>query len=351
MPERQHVSVTISTQTMVKVLLIILGIFFLNVIRDVLLLVFIALVLAAALDPSITALERRGIPRGFGIAILYVALLGFLSVVVILFIPLVVTQLDQLSRSLPTLYEKTFSYLLNLQDTSLVNGLKDGLQSIAQSLGNMTSGLFSKIFSFFGGIFAFVGILVMTFYLTLEEKGMKRIAIDLAPVKYRTYLIKLFSRIEERLGMWLRGQLLLGLIIFLLTWAGLTALGVPYALVLALIAGITELVPVVGPIIGAIPAVIVAFSQNPTLGLAVLVLYLVIQQLENHLIVPRVMSATTGLNPVIVIVALLIGAKVAGIVGVILSVPTTLILTTFLDDFLQEKQAEEHRLEPMPPQA
>jgi predicted PurR-regulated permease PerM len=150
------------------------------------------------------------------------------------------------------------------------------------------------------------------------------------------------------LGDWLRGQLILGLIIGTLTLIGLLAFKVEFAVVLALIAGLTELIPIIGPFIGAIPAVIVAFSQDPVLALIVMGLYIVIQQLENNLIVPRVMSKATGLNPVIVIVSILVGGKVAGITGVILAVPTMIIITTFLEDFLEEKKADDMRLEPTP---
>lgn len=341
MAQRQHFDITISTESLVKVLVVILGVMFVGLIKDVLLIVFIALVLAAAIDPAVTAMAKRGVPRGFGVAILYVLLFGFTTLVVGLFIPVIVSQLEQLGKSLPSLYEQAFKYFHSFQDTTLLNGLEKGLQSVSSSLANATSGIFTQVFSFFGGVFSFFGVLVITFYLSMEEKGMKRLAVDIAPEKYRSYLTLLFSRIEERLGKWLRGQLLLGFIIFLMTWIGLQILGVKYALVLALIAGITELIPAVGPFIGAIPAVIVAFSQNPTLGLWVMGLYIIIQQFENHLIVPKVMSSSTGLNPVLVIISLLIGAKVAGVVGVILAIPTALMIMSFFEDFVQERRSEE----------
>jgi predicted PurR-regulated permease PerM len=347
MSQRQHYDITISTETIIKILVVLFGVLFIGLIKDVLLIVFIALVLAAAIDPAVTAMERRGIPRGFGVAILYVLLFGFTTLVVGLFIPVVVSQLEQLAKSLPTLYDQASKYFHSFQDTTLLNGLEKGLQSVSSSLANATSGIFSQVFTFFGGVFSFFGVLVITFYLTMEEKGMKRLAIDIAPEKYRAYVTQLFARIEERLGKWLRGQLLLGLIIFLLTWVGLLVLGVKYALVLALIAGITELIPAVGPFIGAVPAVLVALSQNPTLAIWVMGLYIIVQQLENHLIVPKVMSSSTGLNPVLVIISLLIGAKVAGVVGVVLAIPTALMIMTFFEDFVQERNGED-RLEAQP---
>lgn len=337
-------SVDISMLSILKVILILLVLAFLFLIRDVLLLVFVALVLAAAIDPSITRLERRNIPRGAGIAIIYLGIVAVLSLVVVLFVPLVVDQLGQFTKAFPTLYEKGLSAFRQFQDSSAFEGFRTALENLAQGLTDFTQSIFTKVFGFFGGLFSFIGVLVLTFYLTMEERGIKRIAIDLAPAKHRPYLTQLFNRIEDRLGSWLRGQLLLGLIIAVMTFIGLTLLSVKFSIVLALIAGITELVPIVGPFLGAIPAIIVALSQDPLLGLWVLILYIVIQQLENNLIVPKVMSKATGLNPVIVIVGILVGAKVAGLTGVILAVPTIIIITTFLEDFLEERKTEDLRL-------
>ncbi len=347
---RRPLAIEISMQTMLKVLVIVFGVLFVRSIADILFLVFISLVLAAAIDPSITALERRGIPRGFGLAIIYILLLAVVTLVIMLIVPIVVSQLEQFARQIPTLYDRAFSAFKSVEDTTIVNSLQKGLETVTQSLGNLTSGLFSRVFGFFGGLFAFFGVIVMTFYMTMEEKGMKRIAVDLAPVKYRPYLVQLFNRIEERLGMWLRGQLLLGFIIFAVTLVGLLIMRVDYAFVLALIAGITELIPAVGPFIGAIPAILVALSGgawngDPIFAVWVMLMYVGIQQLENHFLVPRVMSKTTGLNPVLVIVALLVGAKLAGVAGVILAVPTMIIVTTFLEDFLQEREDKDNRLE------
>ncbi|MEK7537583.1 MAG: AI-2E family transporter [Patescibacteria group bacterium] len=338
-------TVTISTNTFLKLLVIVLIAAFIYQVRDVLIIVFVALVLAAAIDPWITALQRRGIPRGVGIAIIFISLIAFISLVLIALVPLLADQLTQFIQAFPQLYARGFSLIQGVKDQAILEGLQKGVESLNSAVGQLTKGFFSGVVGFFGGVFTFISIFVLTFYLTMEEQGMKRLAIDIAPARYRPYLTKLFRRIEERLGHWLRGQLLLGVIIAGATYLGLTLLGVKYALVLALIAGITELLPAIGPFIGAIPAVIVALSQQPILALWVGLLYLGIQQLENHLIVPRVMSKATGLNPAIIIIAILVGAKLAGMIGVILAVPTVIIITTFLEDFLEEKKEEDERLE------
>ena len=152
---------------------------------------------------------------------------------------------------------------------------------------------------------------------------------------------RLFDRVKQRLGLWLRGQLLLGAVVAVLSYVGLLLLHVKFALVLALLAGVTELIPVIGPFIGAVPAVLVAASDHALLGLWVALLYVGIQQLENHLLVPRIMAEATGLNPIAVIVAILAAAKLAGIVGVLLAVPAAIIVKVLVDEWLEVRAARE----------
>lgn len=340
--ENQNQTIAVSTSSILKVLLILVGLVFVYTIRDVLVVVFVSLVLAAAMNPTITKLQRRGIPRWVGIALIYLALVAVISALVVLFIPLVTNELGQLIGAFPALYGKVFSVV---QGADVSDTIQKALGSLNSSLSGLTSGLFSGVATFFGGLFAVIGTLVLTFYFTIQDRGIKSLVVDFAPAGQRPYLTRLLNRIEERLGQWLRGQLTLGLVIGTVTYLALFLLQVKYALVLALLAGVTELVPIVGPFIGGIPAVIVAFSQSPWLALWTIVAYVVVQQLENHLIVPRVMGRVTGLNPVIVIVAVLVGGKLAGITGVLLAVPSVIIITSFLEDFLSEKRQADNRLE------
>lgn len=335
-------SVAISTSSILKIILVLLGILFAWAIRDVLVIVLVSFILAAAMNPTITSFQRRGIPRWVGIALIYVGLLAILGLLVVLVIPLVTDELAQLIRAFPTLYAKAFTAV---QGSDFSSTIEKGLGSLNSALSQFTSGFFNGVASFFGGVFAVIGVLVLTFYLTIQEKGMKSVLVDISPVKYRPYLTRLFNRIEERLGQWLRGQLLLGAIIAAMIYLALFVLGVKYALVLALLAGVTELIPIVGPYIGGLPAVIVALSQSPWLALSTVIAYIVVQQLESHLIVPRVMGRVTGLNPIIVIVAVLTGAKIGGITGVLFAVPTVIIITSFIDDFTQEQKENEARVE------
>lgn len=339
--ENNSRTIAISTSSILKTLLILVGLVFLYIVRDVLVIVFMSLVLAAAINPTITKLQQRGVPRWVGIACIYVGIIAIVILLVILVVPLVTNELGQLIGAFPSLYSKAFTAV---QGTDVSGTIQKALGSLNDALSRLTSGVFSGVASFFGGLFAVIGTLVLTFYLTIQDRGIKSLVVDLAPSGQRPYLTRLFNRIEERLGQWLRGQLTLGLIIAALIYLALFLLGVKYALVLALLAGVTELVPIIGPYLGGIPAVIVAFSQSPWLALWTIIAYIVVQQLENHLVVPRVMGRVTGLNPVIVIVAVLVGAKLDGITGIIFAVPSVIIVTSFLEDFASEHRQEQSRL-------
>ena len=192
--------------------------------------------------------------------------------------------------------------------------------------------MFNLITALFGNLVSFIIVLVLTFYLLVQEGAIKRTVLLFTPPSSQGYLSDLIDRMQLRLGHWLRGVLLLGLIVGGLTLVGLRILNVRYFLVLALVAGILELIPYVGPALAAIPAVFFGATESLWKGVAVLILYWLIQQLENHLIVPKVMAKAVGLNPLVVIVVILVGAKLAGFVGVLVAVPTTAALSVWLKD-------------------
>jgi len=185
-----------------------------------------------------------------------------------------------------------------------------------------------------------VVVLVMAFYLSVERGGFRTLLRNIAPESYQPYLTRLLTRIQHKMGGWLRGQFLLSLIIFVMVYVGLLILGVPYALVFAIIAGIFEIIPFLGPILGALLPVLFSFTISPTRALMVVALFFVVQQLENHLIVPKVMSISTGLNPVVVLLVILVGMQLGGILGALLAVPIATTVAVFLEDFFAaEKNA------------
>jgi len=319
---KDSITIHISSLSIIKILAVLLVIGFVYIVWDIIVLLFVSLIFAATMGPLIDWLERKKIPRGLGIVLIYLVLTLILALVVILIIPPITGQIDQLAASFPIYYDKFLQIFGNLKlETDISGTLQQSLQSVGQTLSSYTGSVVNTLSGIFGGLATFFLVLVLTFYFTVKKDGLKHFIRSVTPEKHQKYVVNMFIRIQDKLGLWLRGQLLLSLIIFLVTWVGLMILGVEYSLVLALIAGITEVIPYIGPIIGAVPAVILAFLQSPLRAFLVLILYLVIQQLEGNIIVPKVMQRTVGLNPIVVIVVILLGAKLAGVLGALLSIP------------------------------
>ncbi|MBW2164188.1 MAG: AI-2E family transporter, partial [Deltaproteobacteria bacterium] len=204
---------------------------------------------------------------------------------------------------------------------------------------------FSTVTGIFGGIFTFFLVLVITFYMAVEENAIKKIVWSIAPKNHQVYVMQLVNRMQKKVGLWLRGQLILSVIIFALTFTALSIVHLftgqmEYALVLALLAGLTEFVPYLGPLIAAIPAVFLALTVSPVLAIVVALVYYVIQLMENNIIVPKLMQKVIGLNPVVRIAVLLIGFKVAGVVGAILSIPVATAVSVFIRDIFERNIQE-----------
>jgi predicted PurR-regulated permease PerM len=194
----------------------------------------------------------------------------------------------------------------------------------------VTLGIFSNILTTFT-------VLIISFYFILERRHAESILTEFLGVISGKKVTEILRSIEHRLGAWVRGELLLMTFVGVLTFAGLTILHMEFALPLAIIAGLLEIVPMIGPIISAVPAVLIALSFSPVLALSVVMLYIVVQQLENNIFVPLIMKRSVGLSPLITILALMIGGRLGGIGGAILAVPMVLVLQVVLASLLGAK--------------
>lgn len=338
-------TVTITTSTILTTIGIVLLLWFLFMIRDVIMIVFVAFVIASAVTPLVDYLEGWRIPRVISIVGIAALFLGLLSLTVVLIIPPVITELRLLAVRLPDLYSSAMKFFIPQSMTadqfSIVDTIQRNLESFSQGLLRLTTSIFGTLSAIFGGVASLLTVLVIGFFMSMEKEGPRKFIRSLAPVQYQPYLVQLVKKIELRMGSWLRGQLLLSLIIGTLTFVGLTILGVKYALVLALLAGFMEVIPFIGPVLAAIPAIFFAATESPALALLVLGLYVVIQQLENNIIVPKVMQKTVGLHPIVILIALLVGGRVGGVIGIILAVPVATIVTIFLSDLFGETRSPE----------
>ncbi len=300
--------------------------------------VFMAVIIAAAVGGPVGWLQRHKVPRLLGVIFVYLFLFLLLAFIVSLIFPALAEQSKLLAENFPALMERVgLSVQQFWQGTGNQDSLQGFLQAVSNRLNQATSNIFVAVVSFFGGLFSAIIVLVISFYLAMQERGVRSFLISVVPDEHRHYTSDLIDRIQRKIGGWLRGQLLLMLIIGVLTYIGLYFLGVKYALTFALLAALLEIVPYVGPIIAAVPAVILGFLSSPLLGLLVILLYVVIQQLENYIIVPQVMKKAVGLNPIVIIVVMLIGVKLAGVIGLILSVPFAAVVGEFVGDLRKNR--------------
>jgi predicted PurR-regulated permease PerM len=334
MSDQKPTVFSISTATIVKVILTLAILYFVYIIRDIISLLVISLILAILIDPLADWFEKRKIPRTLAVLLVYLVLISLIGLFIALIIPPLTVQFDQLTEKIPFYWEKikTFGeneYLTQYDPETLQNSLKKLETNIAE-------GLFTRLGGIVGGAASLVLILFLTFYIVIDEKNIKKMSLRLIPAHYQLYVAQIASRMKEKMGAWLKGQLILCLIIGVCVFLGLTVLGVDYALVLGLIAGMFEIIPYLGPWMTGILVVFIAFGQSPTTALFAAAFIIVLQALENNLIVPKVMQKAVGLNPIISILAIITGAKIAGIIGVALAIPVASALSILLQDFFKE---------------
>src|SRR3989344_170834 len=352
--DKKSMNISVSAWSVVKTILII-GLFVVAyVLRDLVLVVLTAILIASAIEPATRWFGKRRVPRLLAVLIVYLGWgLVLLGAFYFLFVPLLGDTAIFL-KALPT----------NLTDIQVWNPLQEGFLnqpifanikegfSIEQII-NQANSVFSGTFNFlgaasslFGGMLSLILIVVLSFYFSVQENGIVNFLKLVTPIKHEKYVVDLWKRAEIKIGLWVQGQIILAVVIGVLTYLGLMLLGIPNALLLAFLAALLELIPVFGPIIAAVPAVVLGFTSGG-LSLAVIVvgLYIIIQQFESQLIYPLVVRKIIGLSPIIVILALIAGFKLAGFLGMLLFVPLSTIMMIFLDDLEKEKLAEHQKLD------
>lgn len=311
-------------------------------VRDALLLVYISGVVAIGLSPLVEAAEHRTLrahrrlPRWAAILAIYLCILGILVGVGLLVIPPLADQARALWAALPDLLHRGQQWLVTRGVLAREISVSEAIRQSPVGGSDAVTTVLGAVWGFIGGIFGAVTILILSFYMLADSRQIVRAFVRLFPRNERLRVADACTRVTAKVSAWLGGQLLLGAIIGTTAALALWLMGVPYFYVLALIAGVGEMIPVVGPLLAAIPAVAVALSQSPTLALGVAVFFFLQQQFENHILVPKIMSRQVGVSPVVVITSLLIGGSLLGIVGAILAVPTAAILQVVFEEWAAE---------------
>jgi len=316
----------------------------------VVLVVLTAVVLASAFEPGVSALERYNIPRILSVILIYLAIIGAFVICVLVFLPPVINNVSQLVTQAPEYIrslqlESSFvaEHIGTVSDPLSLSEIASRLQNV--SLQN-TRDIFGLIGSVFGGVLNFVLILTLSFYLSVRRNGVRDFLQLVVPTSHEEYVLDLWGRTRVKMGQWLQGQFVLMLIVGLLVYAGLAVLSVPNAAILAVLAGLFELIPVLGPILSAIPSIALAgLSGGLSLALMVAGLFIVVQQIENNVIHPLVFKQMVGLSPVVVILSLVVGGQLAGFLGILLAVPLAAGLVEFAQDVDEIKHSPDKNID------
>jgi predicted PurR-regulated permease PerM len=342
--------INISSGTILRAVLVIIGFWMMYYLRDVFLVLLLSIIIASAVEPGTMWLLRRGIPRIISVLFIYsVATLTLVLTFYFLFLP-ILNQSASFLSSLPG-YLGELQVWNPLQDSKFISSssaiqgfsknfsLGEIVEQIDTAVSSLSNGFFSTASRVFGGILSFILVIVLSFYLSVESDGVTKFLQMVTPAKQEGYILSLWKRSQHKIGLWMQGQIVLAIVVAMLVFLGLSLLRVENALLLAVLAGMFEIIPLFGPILAAIPAVTIALiTDGMTSALLVVGLYIIIQQFENQLIYPLVVRKIVGVPPIVSILALIVGGKLAGFVGLIISVPVATIIMEFLSDLEKNKR-------------
>jgi predicted PurR-regulated permease PerM len=341
--------ISVGTGTMIRFILVLLGFFLIWYLRDLVMVIVTSIVVASFMESSVPFLKKVKLGRVFGMVLIYILLLILLAVGFYLFAPLLITELYNLSVFLATYVPDV--QVLNFFSNEMFSGAQEivsnltsdfsvgSLLSVSEAfLENLSDGFFKTISVAFGGIFNFILIFVISFYLSIQDKGIEKFLRIILPRKYEDYVVDLWTRSEKKIGVWIKSQVLIGFLVGLIIYIILSLFNVKYALILAILAGVMEMIPY-GIWVALIPAFSFTYvASGINIALFVLAIYIVVHQFEIFVMTPLLIKKFVGLSPLVVILALLIGYELAGVWGIIISIPVAVVLMEFMGD-LEKKKA------------
>ncbi len=322
--------VVISTKTVFITILMILGVYVLYRLRAVIGILILATLLVFALEPFVKKLTKitfmkRPVSRSFAVIFSYVLSILLLVFIATVGIPPVISQLEKMLTSLSSMSPKI----------NLGNYLTFSLSDFLPQASKFSSGVLSVTISLFFNFTTLVSLLILSLYISLDWVNIKKQFVSLFPDNQENAVEDTLDNIETNVGYWVKGELILMLSVGLACFVGLQILDVKYPLALGIVSGVLEVVPILGPVLSAILAAIIAFADAPVKGLFVIALYIIIQQLENNILVPKIMQKVSGFSPLIILLALLVGSEFFGIVGAMIAVPAAIVMGVILKRILR----------------
>jgi len=346
----KNLTINITSGTIVRFILFVLLFFAIYLFKDLFLVVLTSVVVASAIEPAVKLLKNYRFPRVPAVILVYFFVTFIFVGFFYIFIPPLFKEMSNFITNLPQFVDNIEFWnpignrdlgILSpaVEDLSSTISIKEFIGQFQKVISSTAEGFWKTVSTVFGGALSFILIVILSFYLSVQEKGIDNFLKIITPAKHQDYIVSLWKRSQRKIGLWMQGQLILAVIIGVLVYLGLAILNIKYAFLLAVLAGLFEIIPLFGPILAAIPAIFLGFAQGGvTTGLIITGLYLIIQQFENHLIFPLVVKKVTGLPAIFVIISLIIGAKLAGFLGVILSVPIATAIMEFISDIESENK-------------
>ncbi|KND51591.1 MAG: hypothetical protein AB202_03435 [Parcubacteria bacterium C7867-007] len=343
----KHTSISITSGTFVRAIFIAAVAYMAWILRDLVLLVITAIVIATAIEPGVVFFMKRKIPRIISVVVMYAIVLGSLFSITYFFLPPILADAQGVVTQLPQYLESFNLPMLGIPELTPITAQGGSLQSLLETIfsyrtafADSSEGALRLASVIFGGLFSLILVIVLSFYFALQETGVEDFLRLVTPSRQEDYIVGLWHRAQKKIGQWMQGQLLLSLIVGVTVYLGLLILGVPYALFLAIMAAVFDLIPIFGSFIAGIAAAIIAFASGGfALALLVAGLYFIVNQFEAHLIYPLVVNKVVGIPPLLVILALIAGGTLIGFLGVLLSVPFAAVLREFLNDYDQHKRS------------
>lgn len=335
----QRVYVDISWRALLKIVVLVASIFAFVVLRDIVTMLLAVFILVAALNPTVMKLQQH-MSRPLAVVLIYVILLLVFLGISSLLIPSFIRQLNDLIGAFPTITDHLRSTFRDLQINGKSQLINQAMGSLGSTLSSLPGSFLQSTYGFFGSLVTFATGFVISFYLLLEEKNAKDFFYQILPQHRYEVVYQTVSKISNRMGSWVRGQLFLMLFIGVCNFIIYLLIGVRTPLPFALWAGLCELIPMIGPLIGVLPAIVVSLTAGLFLQALLVFLfgYLLLQQVEVHFVLPRVLGRAVGLSPVLVIIALLIGAKLLGLLGALLAVPTAAVISVIVGEWPSLRQ-------------
>jgi predicted PurR-regulated permease PerM len=324
----------ISISTVVKLVVTVLSLVVLYVLRDIILMVLVALILAIALDRPIDALCGRRVPRFLATTLIYLLLFSAVGILCYLVFPVLAEQI----KNFVTNYSLYFESMGRLKFGTNLIDFKSVFDQLSNSLTESAGALAGTLITFFGGLISFSTIIVAAIFFNIQENGVKKFIFYLTPIEHQPYILNLFDRIQRKVGNWLWGKLGVAFCVGILTSIGLYLLGIRYALLLGALTLLLNFIPFVGAFVAAVPAVLLALVESSTLALLVVFLFVFINGfLEPFFLVPIFMKRAVDLNPALILLVVLVGGKLAGVLGVVLAIPVAAIAAVLIEDYMQRK--------------